>query len=196
MTWRTDEIAHRFVCLSVIGHVGRAGHGEHALHQRSYQRKHYAWNICCTLTVADSFIPVSATWVIASTLPDFLGGTVVASGSANFTNSLYCSVCGLGVFDIYTSTISGLNVSLGAGTYYLELRNGLTTFGPNASFFWDENDGPSTAYEDPFFLGGIGSQSFNIYGSGGTTTPEPGTLMLLGSGVAGLAGLLRRKIKL
>lgn len=174
------------------------------------------YNICCMYTVADSFtlsgnstvtgfdggfwvepgtIPVSATWVIASTLPDFLGGNVVASGSANFSNSLYCSACpDNGGFDIYTSTISGLNVSLGAGTYYLELRNSLTNFGTNVGVFWDRNDGPSTAYQDrTFSIVGIPSQAFNIYGTGGTTTPEPGTLVLFGSGVAGLAGMLRRK---
>src|SRR5664279_2808443 len=105
------------------------------------------YNICCMYTVAESFtlsgnstitgfdggfwvepgtIPVSATWVIASTLPDFLGGTVVATGSGTFSNSLPCSGCSAGGFDIYTSTISGLNVSVGAGIYYLELRNSLT----------------------------------------------------------------------
>ena len=178
-----------------------------------------AWNICCgQYTVADSFTlganstitgfdggfwlapgnsPIATDWVIASGNPDFLGGTVAASGSGNFTNSLYCSLCGLGgSFDIYTSTISGLNVSLGAGTYYLELLNGTTAFGGFNNLFWDENSGPSTAYEYPFFTTGINSQAFNLYGTTGTTTPEPGTLMLLGSGVAGLAGMLRRKINL
>jgi hypothetical protein len=33
-------------------------------------------------------------------------------------------------------------------------------------------------------------------GCGGQTTPEPGTLVMLGSGVVGLAGLLRRKVSL
>jgi len=178
-----------------------------------------AWNICCSqYTVADSFTlggssvitgfdggfwlgpgdsPVATDWIIASGNPDFLGGTVVASGSGNFSNSLYCTACGLSSFyDIYTSTISGLNVSLGAGTYYLELLNGTTVLGGNSNLYWDENSGPSTAYEYPYYTTGINSQAFNIYGTTGTTTPEPGTLMLLGSGVAGLAGMLRRKINL
>jgi hypothetical protein len=34
------------------------------------------------------------------------------------------------------------------------------------------------------------------YGGGSTTTPEPGSLILLGSGVLGFAGLLRRKLSL
>jgi len=176
-----------------------------------------AWNTCCGLIVSDSFTlssnstvtsfdggfwvgpgdsPASTSWAITTGNPSFLGGTVVASGSGSYSNSLYCLGCGLGVFDIYTSTLSGLNVSLAAGTYYLELYNGLTAFGGNSSLFWDENSGPSTAYEYPFFTTGIPSQAFNIYGTTGTTTPEPGTLILLGSGIAGLAGMLRRKINL
>jgi hypothetical protein len=176
-----------------------------------------AWNTCCGLIVSDSFVlsssstitsfdaglwvgpgdsPASTSWAISAGNPSFLGGTVVAGGSGNYSNSLYCFGCGLGVFDIYTSTLSGLNVSLGAGTYYLELFNGLTAIGGNSSLFWDENNGPSTAYEYPFVTTGIPSQAFNIYGTGGTATPEPGTVMLLGSGVAGLAGMLRRKITL
>src|SRR5664279_701477 len=177
-----------------------------------------AWNICCGMyTVADSFTltgsstvtgfdggfwvavgdsPIATDWVIASNNPDFLGGTVVANGTGSFSNSLFCSGCFGGSADIYTSTISGLNVSLGAGTYYLELLNGTTAVGGLSNLYWDENSGPSTAYEYPFFMAGINSQAFNIYGTSSGSTPEPGTLMLLGSGVAGLAGMLRRKIKL
>jgi hypothetical protein len=40
----------------------------------------------------------------------------------------------------------------------------------------------------------VGVDAFQI--SGGTSTPEPGTLIMLGSGVIGLAGMLRRKISL
>jgi hypothetical protein len=39
-----------------------------------------------------------------------------------------------------------------------------------------------------------GVDAFSI--TGGTSTPEPGTLVMLGSGVIGLAGMLRRKINL
>jgi PEP-CTERM motif len=173
------------------------------------------YNICCIFTVSDSFTlsanstvtgfdggfwvrpgdsPVSASWNITLGAPSYLGGTILAAGSGTFSNSLYCLGCGLGFFDIYTSTMSGMNVALGPGTYYLELFNGLTAVSANQEFHWDQNFGPSTAYEYPYYTDGIGSQAFNLYGTTSTSTPEPGTLMLLGSGVAGLAGLLRRKI--
>jgi hypothetical protein len=40
--------------------------------------------------------------------------------------------------------------------------------------------------------GVVGGETFTLSGGGGRT-PEPGTLFMLGSGVVGLAGLLRRK---
>ena len=48
-------------------------------------------------------------------------------------------------------------------------------------------------------MGTITAESFTILGSTGSTstttgtTPEPGTLMLFGSGALGLLGVLRRK---
>ena len=114
------------------------------------------YNICCIFTVSDSFTlsanstvtgfdggfwvrlgdsPVSASWNITLGAPSYLGGTILATGSGTFSNSLYCLACGFGVFDIYTSTLSGLNVALGPGTYYLEFFNGLTAVSGNSSLF-------------------------------------------------------------
>ncbi len=46
-------------------------------------------------------------------------------------------------------------------------------------------------------MGTIPSEDFTIGGgSGGGTTPEPSSIVLFGSGLAGLAGLLRRKAKI
>jgi hypothetical protein len=45
--------------------------------------------------------------------------------------------------------------------------------------------------------GGVGSdpsEAFTIDGTGGGTTPEPGSFLLLASGVIALAGALRRRL--
>jgi len=107
-------------------------------------------------------------------------------------------------FNFYTESFTGLDLSLPAGTYYFTLQNALVTNGDPA--YWDENDGSSTGYA--FGFGNIGTYDCsNSYGcglSGGetftlqgtsTVTPEPSSFLLLGSGFAGLAGLLRRKIR-
>ena len=167
-----------------------------------------AWNVCCGYQVSDSFTvssattitsfdagfwlnpgdtPVQVDWSIGST---FFGNDV-ASGTAIFSNTLYCSACGLGVYDIYTSTANGLNVAVSPGTYFLTLENAVTAFG--SDMYWDENDGSSLAMENPFF-GSIGSEAFTIYNAQ-ASIPEPGTLIMVGSGVLGLTVVMRRKIR-
>ncbi len=116
-----------------------------------------------------------------------------------------------GPWDVYTYTVSSLNVSLpSSGTYYLTLQNAVVTNGDPA--YWDENDGPSAAFQDfnsgPYYTlanndlaaGGVcangqatctGSETFDINGAG-AGTPEPATGILIGSGIF-LAAMLRRK---
>jgi len=59
--------------------------------------------------------------------------------------------------------------------------------------YWDENSGPSQAFQNT--LGSIPSESFTITGiiSEGTT-PEPSSILLFGSGILGLASILRRRL--
>jgi len=84
-------------------------------------------------------------------------------------------------------------------TYWLNLQNAAVPSGDPV--YWDENSGkgcggsgcPSQASESS--VGTIASEDFTITGSGGSgTTPEPSSIMLFGSGILGLAGLLRRKL--
>lgn len=65
--------------------------------------------------------------------------------------------------------------------------------GPGADVLWNENSGISAAST---IIGGhfveIPSEAFNV---SGTVIPEPSSMLLLGSGVLGLAGVLRRKFR-
>jgi hypothetical protein len=122
-----------------------------------------------------------------------LGGTFYYDQVVNITQS-GCSVNQLG-FDICTETAMFNGPSLNAGTYWLTLQNGVVNTGDPV--YWDENNGPSEASETS--LGTIPAESFTVLGSTGTgttgTTPEPGTLMLFGSGLLGTLGMLRRKFR-
>lgn len=136
--------------------------------------------------------PLTVDWEIGTS--PFLHN--VASGMADLSNVfLFTNSFG---YDVYESTATGLDVSLTAGTYFLAFQNATSSNGD--PLFWDENDGvgctspgcPSTSYEQG--IGQIpGSESFTINGSS-RPTPEPGSMGLLGSGIIGVAGMLRRKM--
>jgi hypothetical protein len=100
-------------------------------------------------------------------------------------------------FNVCTESATFAGPSLNAGTYWLNLQNASVSTGD--PIYWDENSGPSSASENS--IGTIPSESFTLLGSGATSTtsttsstPEPSSIMLFGSGVLGLAGLLRRKL--
>lgn len=130
-------------------------------------------------------------------------GTVLASGTASGSGLTSAYQSSSGGYDIYKSTASGFNIPLGPGVYYLNLSNAQSPSGDPV--YWDQNNGtacggsdgaglncPSTASQSG--VGAIPSESFTIEGSGsGGTTPEPSSLLMFGSGVLGLGGLLRRR---
>jgi PEP-CTERM motif len=133
------------------------------------------------------------------------GGTVYGSGTASGANlsDKFLSTNQYG-YNIDLITISGLNVNLNAGTYWLNLQNAVVPSGDPV--YWDEtsgkgcggNDGkgggcPSQASESA--VGTIPSEAFTIIGNGTSgSTPEPNSILLFGSGILGLAGVLRRRL--
>ena len=126
------------------------------------------------------------------------GGTVNGSGTAsgkNLTDQFISS--NQNGYDIDEVTVTGLNVSLDAGSYWLNLTNASVPSGDPV--YWDENSGvgcesdgcPSQASESA--VGTIPGEAFAITGTQ-ASTPEPSSLMLLGSGILGLTTIVRRRL--
>jgi len=166
-----------------------------------------AWTINFGFVVSDTFRVVTDTdieslefgaWTepgdillnadVSFTSAEF-GGTIYFDGLVNFTQSA-CSANQYG-YNVCTESGSFPNVNLAAGTYWVNLSNAVVNTGD--PIYWDENSGPSLASENS--VGTIPSEAFTIDGTSTTSSvPEPSSILLFGSGILGLAGLLRRKL--
>jgi len=135
-------------------------------------------------------------------------GTAGSSMTGTFVKAI--SLPGDGgpeVFDIYEEAIMVPDLLLYANqTYWLTLNAGVTTDGKPV--YWDQSNGGSIGYiwgggnppanVDTFSSGG--SESFILLGdpasgSGAGSTPEPGTVTMLGGGLLVMAAYLRRKAR-
>ncbi len=120
-----------------------------------------------------------------------LGGTSYFDGTVNFSQGR-CFTDSFG-YNVCRETGSFSPVGLSVGTYWLNMQNAQVPSGNPV--YWDENSGPSRASENE--LGTIPSEAFTINNWFTTTTtrstPEPSSIMLVGSGILGLVGFLRRK---
>lgn len=153
---------------------------------------------------------LQSAYVSITSAPFF--GTTYFSGVVSFTQS-GCISNQYG-FNICTETGSFYNATQANGTYWLTLSNATVTNGD--PIYWDENSGPSRALECcagyqngaawPSAVGSIPSESFTITGYQGcgssgdcrdgtaSSNPEPGSMVLLGSGLLTLVGVLRRRL--
>jgi len=132
------------------------------------------------------------------------GGTSFFDQTVNFTQGA-CTGNQYG-FNVCSESTSFSGPTLNAGTYWLNLQNASVPSGD--PIYWDENSGPSQASENS--VGSIPSEAFTVLGTFSTTTcggspgacvtttttsvPEPSSILLVGSGILGLASLLRRKL--
>jgi hypothetical protein len=170
-----------------------------------------SWSINYGFAVSDSFTVLGGPNGTGYSLEDFhigvwlFPGDVVNSvdmaiGSAAFGGPFQilsaASYSDLGInvsgYDVQQIDFTFAGIPLAPGTYWVTLQNAVEgNFGD--PIYWDENDGLSLAYGSA--VGPIGSEAFWITGTPlGATTPEPSTIVLLGSGILGLAGVLRREI--
>jgi hypothetical protein len=134
-------------------------------------------------------------------------GSGTASGSALTDKFISTNQYG---YNIDLITVTGLNVPQVSGaTYWLNLQNAAVPSGD--PIFWDENSGkgcsgsgcPSSASESA--VGTIPSEAFTLNGCGagnnnlpdcGPPTAEPSSILLFGSGILALAGILRSRLRL
>jgi len=167
-----------------------------------------AWTINFGFSVSDSFTcsancSVEDFHMVNWNVPGFVTtGAEIQLGASSFGNNyadLTLAPSGstdLGSnqfgYELWQYDFTFANVAVPSGTSWVTLSNA-TDSGGNP-VYWDENSGPASAYENS--VGSIASEAFTITGTYNEveTTPEPSSIMLFGSGILGLAGVLRRKL--
>src|SRR5580700_3153314 len=142
----------------------------------------YVYDVNLIVAVESSSTPVGVDRLITTAA---FGGTTEASGTAAFFNTTVSSIPPLygGALTAYSVEFSVPGLPLAAGTYWLQLQNGTSTGGQGLA--WAQSDGPSSAQQT--VTGSITSESFQI------SSPEPGGLILMGSGILALVLRLRSR---
>ena len=116
------------------------------------------------------------------TITDSSSGILASGNASSFSTT---EVASTDTEAAYQESFSIPCLQLSAGTYDLQLFNALSGANPGTS--WESINSSSSG---PYGLQMLGTEDAPPT----TTTPEPSSFLLLGSGLAGLAGLIQRKL--
>lgn len=156
-----------------------------------------------------SIVPSQAYWEIRTGVSEGNGGTLIAFGTA--TDIVTPTGRGGFGFTEFQNLVTGLNINLGPGMYWMtvvpEAPNqagrsfnsntfGLNSIGSdvqneqffNSSFFGANFTNANNEGVFPLFSDGV------IGNLGQQGVPEPASLMLFGSSILGVAGVIRRRL--
>ena len=143
--------------------------------------------------------PTSVYWEIRTGISEGNGGSLIASGSGSDSYHLK------GAFDEYTNTVNGLNLTLGPGMYWFSVvpeapgqqgrSYNTNTFGANSVGMQMSDE---QYFNSPFFnYNFTNADNISIFprfsdGVIGTVAPEPSSVIMLGSGLLAVAGVMRQ----
>jgi hypothetical protein len=153
--------------------------------------------------------PATAYWEIRSGVSEGNGGTLLASGTG--TDMLTATGRERNGRLEYTNLVQGLSVNLAAGTYWFAVVPESPTDPVGRSFNTNSLEGLNAVgtqisnqqYFDSAFFGATFTNAnneiadaFPTFSSGvyADVVPEPSTFLMLGSGLLGVAGVVRRRM--